>query len=60
MMVKNAICPVCGKKYSGYPALSRVDNKTEICGECGRWEAMAAYWKYLKYLTKEDGKEAGK
>ena len=34
------ICPVCGKEYTGYPALSRKDNKTEICQQCGIIEAM--------------------
>ena len=28
-------CPKCGKYYVGYPALSREDNETEICPECG-------------------------
>lgn len=30
-----AICPKCGKEYQGSPALSRVDNKTYICPDCG-------------------------
>jgi len=33
-------CPRCGKTYSEYPALSRRDNKTDICNECGVAEAM--------------------
>lgn len=33
-------CPKCGKKYRGYPALSREDNKTAICSECGIIEAV--------------------
>ena len=33
-------CPKCGKYYVGYPALSREDNKTEICPECGVKEAL--------------------
>lgn len=33
-------CPVCGHKYTEYPALSRKDNETEICGECGMREAL--------------------
>ena len=36
-------CPKCGKYYVGYPALSRVDNKTEICPECGMEEALDAF-----------------
>lgn len=34
------ICPKCGKEIIGYPALSRVDNKTEICSKCGQIEAL--------------------
>lgn len=33
-------CPLCNEKYSGFPALSRRDNKTEICGPCGTSEAL--------------------
>lgn len=36
------ICPKCGKEYDGYPALSRTDNKTEICPDCGTREALTA------------------
>ena len=36
-------CPKCGKEYEGYPALSRIDNKTEICPECGTKEALEAF-----------------
>jgi len=36
-------CPRCNKQYTGYPALSRKDNKTEICSQCGQREAMASY-----------------
>ena len=28
---RKAVCPLCGKEYTGYPAISRTDNKTEIC-----------------------------
>jgi len=34
------MCPKCKKQYDGYPALSRVDNKTKICSMCGIAEAM--------------------
>jgi len=37
------ICPICGKKYSEYPALSRKDDKTEICPQCGMLEALTAF-----------------
>ena len=35
-------CPECKKTYKGYPALSRKDNKTAICSECGTREAFEA------------------
>ena len=35
-------CPKCGRKYTEHPALSRIDNETEICPQCGGLEAMAA------------------
>ena len=34
------VCPRCNNKYFGYPALSRRDNKTYICSDCGTAEAM--------------------
>ncbi len=34
--------PKCGKYYVGYPALSREDNKTEVCPDCGLKEAIEA------------------
>ena len=37
------ICPRCGKVYRGYPAVSRYDNKTYICSDCGVEEAMVNY-----------------
>ena len=43
------ICPRCGREYYDFPALSRVDNKTEICSRCGTEEAIEEYFKY-KYL----------
>lgn len=33
-------CPVCGCRYSEYPALSRRDNETYICPDCGLTEAL--------------------
>ena len=37
---KTRICPVCGKTYRDYPALSRKDSRTEICPQCGISEAL--------------------
>lgn len=34
------ICPKCHRKYNGYPAISRRDNETEICSDCGVTEAL--------------------
>ncbi len=34
------ICPICKKPYFGAPALSRKDNKTLICPDCGTREAL--------------------
>ena len=34
------ICSICNKPYEGYPALSRKDNRTEICPICGVKEAL--------------------
>lgn len=34
-MKKEAICLICGKSYTGEPALSRKDNATLICPDCG-------------------------
>ena len=36
-------CPKCHKEYTDYPAISREDNETEICPECGVREAVEAY-----------------
>ena len=36
------ICPKCGTAYSEHPALSRVDNTTLICPDCGTREALAS------------------
>ena len=35
------ICPRCGKAYSEPSALSRADNSTLICPDCGTREALA-------------------
>ncbi len=33
-------CPKCGGPLGERPALSRRDNKTDICADCGFKEAM--------------------
>ena len=37
-----AVCPLCGEAYHGYPALSRADNKTLICPDCGIRQALTS------------------
>ena len=39
-IVRIARCPVCGKYYAGVPAISRKDNQTQICPDCGTREAL--------------------
>ena len=38
-------CPKCKKEFTEHPALSREDNETEICPECGVREAIDTYKK---------------
>lgn len=33
-------CPRCGAVYRAHPAISRTDNRTEICPDCGIREAL--------------------
>ena len=40
MEEKERICPICGKCYTGHPALSRTDNETLICPDCGTRQAL--------------------
>ena len=47
-------CPRCGRIYGEYPALSRRDNRTDICSNCGVEEAMN------DFLKKEDGMDKWK
>ena len=39
-VIRMAICPLCGKTYHGVPALSRTDNETLICPDCGTRQAL--------------------
>lgn len=36
------VCPRCGDTFTQKPAISRLDNKTEICPLCGCREALEA------------------
>lgn len=33
-------CPLCGRTYGEVPALSRTDNETLICPDCGTRQAL--------------------
>jgi len=39
---KGRVCPLCCRTYTEPPALSRKDNETEICPDCGMLEALAS------------------
>ena len=39
---KKPVCPFCHKPYTSPPALSRTDNKTLCCPDCGVREALMA------------------
>ena len=40
MRTGGRICPHCGKTYYEPPALSRTDNETLICPDCGTRQAL--------------------
>lgn len=50
----NKICPRCKKTIISYPALSRVDNKTEICSKCGTLEALKIFYKTIEKGSKNE------
>ena len=39
-VLKQRTCPMCGRAYTEEPALSRKDNKTLICSDCGTRQAL--------------------
>ena len=39
-IIRTAVCPLCGRVYHEHPALSRLDNETLICPDCGTREAL--------------------
>lgn len=49
MAEETKICPKCKRRFERLLALSRVDNKTMICDECGVMEALESIPK--KHLT---------
>lgn len=50
------ICPSCGKEYLGHPAISRKDNKTLICSDCGVKEAIQQYLEHISTKEVKDDK----
>lgn len=47
------ICSVCLTDYTDHPAISRMDNITEICPQCGQLEAMRIWTQYIYKINKE-------
>ena len=39
-VIRMAVCPLCGRTYHGAPAISREDNETLICPDCGTRQAL--------------------
>ena len=39
-IIRTAVCPLCGSVYHGHTALSRTDNDTLICPDCGTRQAL--------------------
>ena len=42
------VCPICGEDYSEPPAISRKDNKSKICPNCGTGEALMDFIDHLQ------------
>lgn len=51
---KTCICPICGREYTDYPALSRRDNTTEICPDCGLSEALNDFFSNFNTNKEEE------
>ena len=39
-MIRLSVCPRCGRSICEPPALSRLDNETLICPDCGTRKAL--------------------
>ena len=39
-MMDERVCPICGCSYTDVPAISRLDNATMICPDCGIRQAL--------------------
>ena len=42
------VCPKCKKEFYGHPAISRDDNKTKVCSECGVREALEKVFEVIE------------
>lgn len=51
---KNKKCPKCGGLLGERPSLSRRDNKTDICSDCGFKEAMEDAEKIIQKYGRKD------
>lgn len=47
------LCPLCKKELGQYPAISRSDNKTKICSNCGTLEALLIWKNSLDDANKD-------
>lgn len=56
--MKEKKCPKCKGPLGRRPALSRRDNKTDICAECGFKEAMEDAQKIIDKCNKGGNKNA--
>lgn len=52
-MKRTKTCPLCNKKYSGHPSLSREDNKTLICPDCGMRQALIEFTNFYNRNNKD-------
>ena len=48
------VCPRCHNEYEEHCAISRTDNKTEICEKCGLTEALWDFFEYEKKAKVSD------
>ena len=39
-IIRISVCPRCGQAFREHPALSRLDNETLICPDCGTRQAL--------------------
>ena len=53
-MPKTFTCPICKRMITGVPAISRTDNKTEICADCGVRQSVE---QYVNYTMKQAAKK---